>query len=137
MKDECKIVITTDGKTTTARLFDGKRLIRSAESKCHPDDAFDFEVGAKLAVDRIFEKQPKPKNFLKTGVFGKSKNFGWFVVAGDKLVFEKGLFAKIDDYDDDLRICFAIETEEIEMLVMANCYQDARNKARKDVIWRR
>lgn len=52
-----KIIITADGKTTTARLFDGKSLIKLAEAKCHPDDDFDFETGAKLAFDRLISKE--------------------------------------------------------------------------------
>lgn len=60
-----KIVITTDGKTTTARLFNGKELIRKAEAKCSPDDEFDFMVGAELAMERLTEK--KPVNPFKVG----------------------------------------------------------------------
>ena len=52
-----KIIITTNGKTTKARLFDGKELIKSAEAKCHPNDDFDFEIGAKLAFDRLISKE--------------------------------------------------------------------------------
>lgn len=57
--DTHKIVITTDGKTTTARLFDGKELVKKAEAKCSPDDTFDFMVGAKLAMERLAEPAKK------------------------------------------------------------------------------
>lgn len=51
-----KIVITTDGvKTTTARLYEGKQVIKTAVAKCSPDDEFDFNIGAKIAFDRLFE----------------------------------------------------------------------------------
>lgn len=53
-----KIVITTDGKTTTARLFDGKKLVKRAEAKCAPSDTFDFAVGAELAVKRLMGANP-------------------------------------------------------------------------------
>lgn len=53
MKNNQEIHITTDGKTTYAVLKqDGKVLSRS-EAKCHPDDKFDFETGAKIALDRL------------------------------------------------------------------------------------
>ena len=55
-KDQ-KIIITADGKTTTARLFDGKSLIKSADARCHSDDKFDFEIGAKMAFDRLISKE--------------------------------------------------------------------------------
>lgn len=48
-----KIVITTDGKTTLARLYDGNNVIKSAEAKCSPDDEFDFSTGAKIAFERL------------------------------------------------------------------------------------
>ena len=48
-----KIVITTDGKITTATLYDGKQKIKSAEAKCAPSDTFDFNYGASLALSRL------------------------------------------------------------------------------------
>ena len=48
-----KIVITTDGKTTLARLYNGKEVIKSAEAKLSKNDEFDFMVGAKLAFERL------------------------------------------------------------------------------------
>lgn len=53
-----KIVITTDGKTTLARLFDGKTMVKRAEAKCAPFDVFDFEIGAELAVKRLMGAKP-------------------------------------------------------------------------------
>ena len=51
-----KIVITTDGKTTTAKMYDGKSCIKVSESRCCPSDAFDFQTGAEIAFNRLFEK---------------------------------------------------------------------------------
>ena len=48
-----KIIITTDGKTTTARYYNGKQLIQSAEAKCSPEDTFDFMTGSKIAFGRL------------------------------------------------------------------------------------
>lgn len=48
-----KIVITTDGISTLARLYDGNNVIKSAEAKCSPDDEFDFSTGAKIAFERL------------------------------------------------------------------------------------
>lgn len=50
-----KIVITTDGvKTTTAKLYDGKQVIKTAVAKCSPDDEFNFTTGANIAFNRLF-----------------------------------------------------------------------------------
>jgi hypothetical protein len=50
-----KIVITHDGKTTTATKYceDGKKV--TATAKCAPEDEFDFNTGAKLAMERLME----------------------------------------------------------------------------------
>lgn len=54
VKEEQKIVITTDGKkTTSAVLYNGKQRIKEASSKCAPGDKFDFNVGAAIALERL------------------------------------------------------------------------------------
>lgn len=66
VKNENKIVITTDGTITRAALYDGHKLIRKAKAICSKDDTFDFEAGAKIAIDRLTEAaEPKPKKELK------------------------------------------------------------------------
>lgn len=54
--DKDKIVITTDGKTTTATKYysDGKKV--KATARCAPEDTFDFNVGAELAMERLMNK---------------------------------------------------------------------------------
>ena len=56
-----KIVITHDGKTTTATLYreDGSKEVATA--KCSPEDTFDFNFGAKLAMERLMGKTTEPK----------------------------------------------------------------------------
>lgn len=53
VESERKIVITTDGKTTIAKLYDGRKTIREAKSVCSDADTFDFNIGAFLAVERL------------------------------------------------------------------------------------
>jgi hypothetical protein len=55
-KKQNKIVITHDAKTTTATLYreDGSKEVATA--KCCPEDTFDFNVGAKLAMERLMKK---------------------------------------------------------------------------------
>lgn len=48
-----KIVITTDGETTTAVLYNGKQRIKEAKAICAPSDKFNFNYGATLALDRL------------------------------------------------------------------------------------
>ena len=62
---EKKIVITTDGTETLARLYDGNKVVKTATAKCSPDDIFSFETGAKIAFERLFdgEEKEEPKYF--------------------------------------------------------------------------
>lgn len=55
-KTNKSIIINTDGyKVVTATLYDenGEQL-RKETAKCSPEDVFSFEIGAKLAVERLF-----------------------------------------------------------------------------------
>lgn len=53
LANDQKIVITHDGKTTTAKLFENKKCIKTAKAKCSPSDEFDFNVGASIAFERL------------------------------------------------------------------------------------
>lgn len=57
------IVITTDGVTTTATLY-SKDGIQNGIAKCSPDDEFDFETGAKLAMSRLYPEKSKGLAFV-------------------------------------------------------------------------
>lgn len=69
MKTNQQIHITTDGKTTYAVLKQYGKVLSRSEAKCHPDDKFDFETGAKIALDRLEIKKEvdEPKNPFKPG----------------------------------------------------------------------
>lgn len=59
IKSSCrkKIVITTDGTETHARLYEENKLVKTATAKCSPDDTFDFAEGARLAFERLRESE--------------------------------------------------------------------------------
>lgn len=58
-----KIVITTDGKETLARIYRGGKVIKTSNAVCSPDDTFDFQTGAKMAFQRLMDEKPEPKKF--------------------------------------------------------------------------
>lgn len=75
-RQQQKIVITTDGVETVARLFDGKECVKTATAKCSTDDELDFEVGARIAFDRLVKKEERDFDFyirLKRNVFSFTK----------------------------------------------------------------
>lgn len=75
-KDFPKIVITTDGTETLARLYEGGKVVKSATAKCHPQDAFDAYIGAKIAFDRLLERPlaEEPKFFSGKAVCVKCES---------------------------------------------------------------
>lgn len=73
-----KIVITTDGKSTTARLYDGKKVIKAAKAECSPKDGFDFKIGAKMAFDRLVDNEIKNPCKHYNGIVVFSEDTGDF-----------------------------------------------------------
>lgn len=73
-----KIVITADGATTTARFYDGKKVIKAAKAECSPEDEFDFKVGANIAFDRLVDNEIKNPRKYYDGKVVFSENTGDF-----------------------------------------------------------
>lgn len=75
-KNTNSVHIYTDGITTTAILKDGKKTIRTGQAKCSPDDAYDFNVGARLAFDKLMvvESVREVKRRAKVGEWVKVIN---------------------------------------------------------------
>lgn len=48
-----KVVITTNGRITTAVLYEGRQRIKEAKAICAPSDEFNFNYGASLALSRL------------------------------------------------------------------------------------
>lgn len=89
-----KVVITTDGKTTTAKMYEGTKLLKTAKSKCSPEDTFDFAIGVKLTLERVTEKEPK----FKIGQFVR-------VINNDMNHFPIGQIVQIIDFDKYKVLC--------------------------------
>lgn len=62
-----KIVITTNGTETLARLYEDGKVVKSATAKCSDEDEFDFNIGAKLAFDRLIENTAEKKEEYYNG----------------------------------------------------------------------
>ena len=99
------IVITTDGKTTTATKRLGKKVLATATARCAPDDAFHYDTGAALAFARLVgaevkfteaevEEEEKPSYYNGKVVCVKSIAPWW--TAGKIYTFQDGRVE--DDY---------------------------------------
>ena len=61
-----RVVLHFIGETTTATLMHGDRAVKYAEAKCSPADQFQYGEGAKIAVERLFEKKEKEPKKVKS-----------------------------------------------------------------------
>lgn len=117
-----KIVITTDGTETLARLYEGDKVVKSATAKCSPADEFDFNTGARLAFDRLTGEENTSKKWrvvnrpARKGDYIRivRKSFG-FNRVGDILkvselcgtgVYVKGSDHPRDTGDDNFKWCY-------------------------------
>lgn len=58
-REPCTVELRFDGMITTATLKRGGRDVKTAEARCHPKDAYSRAEGARVAVERLFEKKRK------------------------------------------------------------------------------
>ena len=113
-----KIVITADGVTTTARKYDGKNLIKEAKAVCSKDDTFNFDVGAKLAMERLLEDKPKLYNGKVVCIEAFEHNRGF--TKGKIYRFAEGFM--LDD-DNEVRPATGIPIKSFEDLKKKLCCQ--------------
>jgi hypothetical protein len=72
-----KIVITTDGTKTLARLYENRKVVKKVTVKRSPDE-FDFNVIAKLAFERLTEPAAEKKEEYYNGkVVCVKQGFGY------------------------------------------------------------
>lgn len=99
-----KIVITTEGKETLARLYEGNKVVKTATARYAPDDTFDFATGAKLAFERLMgePKEATPEN-AEWRVVHRAAKVGDYIRLKTKAFSfnEVGEILKVDIVKDD------------------------------------
>lgn len=78
---EYTVELRFDGMITTATLKRGGRDVKTAEARCNPKDTYSRAEGARVAVERLFEKKRKEKDKPKES---KPKIGDKFVVTGNR-----------------------------------------------------
>ena len=108
-REPCTVELRFDGMITTATLKRGGRDVKTAEARCNPKDTYSRAEGARVAVERLFEKkrkEDKPKEskpkigdkFVVTvavGKYGHSFNIGDVVML--VRIFPNGNFDLVDE----------------------------------------
>lgn len=77
-REPCTVEIRFDGMTTTATLKRGGRDVKSTEARCNPKDTYSRGEGAKIAVERLFEKKKPVANIEEKFVITKESPFHCF-----------------------------------------------------------
>ena len=71
-----KIIIIRDGQKVTARKYLNEQLVNSAVARCAPEDTFDFDTGARIAVHRLLNikevSQDEQTNMFDGLTFGQT-----------------------------------------------------------------
>lgn len=105
---EYTVELRFDGMITTAALKRGGRDVKTAEARCNPKDTYSRAEGARVAVERLFEKkrkedkpkESKPKMGDKFVVTVKGGKFGHGFDIGDIVVLiniqQDGCFRLVD-----------------------------------------
>ncbi len=63
--DDKYIKITTHGKKVVVKVIEGDKVVKTGVAKCSPEDEFDFETGAKIAFERLFDDEIKVDDMVK------------------------------------------------------------------------
>ena len=95
-REPCTVVLRFDGMITTATLKRGGRDVKTAEARCNPKDTYSRAEGARVAVERLFEKkrkedkpkkskpkESKPKMWDKFVVTAKDGKYGHLFNTGE------------------------------------------------------
>lgn len=108
-QEPCTVELRFDGMITTATLKRGWRDVKTAEAQCNPKDTYSRAEGARVAVERLFEKkrkEDKPKDSkpkmgdkfvvtAKDGKYGHRFNIGEIVVLVK--TFKTGNFGLVNE----------------------------------------
>lgn len=96
---EYTVELRFDGMITTATLKRGGRDVKTAEARCNPKDTYSRAEGARVAVERLFEKkrkedkpkESKPKMWDKFVVTKKDGKYGHLFNTGEIVTLIKVL----------------------------------------------
>ena len=105
-REPCTVELRFDGMITTATLKRGVRDVKTAEARCNPKDTYSRAEGARVAVERLFEKkrkEDKPKKSKREQ--GKPKVGDKFVVTRNRPFGECHHYFRIGEIVTLSKIC--------------------------------
>lgn len=109
------VVICFNGNKTTARLMRGNTIVKTATARRNPADDYSRAEGARVAVERLFEKTSgKPKIGDKFVVVGRSAD-AWHGFDIDTIVTLIHLECDgCSQYRDDFGLCQYVSDRDVK-----------------------
>lgn len=84
LSKDWKVVIIPDGDKTLGRLYENGKVVKSVETKKHPDDEYSVETATKVIMERLFpEKEEVKPRFLEKFEKGKTYIFDYDTYKAD------------------------------------------------------
>lgn len=111
--NDLSVVIRFCGNKTTARLMRGNTIVKTATARRNPADKYSRAEGARVAVERLFEKTSgKPKIGDKFVVVGRSAFHGFDI---DTIVTLTRLECDgCNQYRDDFGLCQYVSDRDVK-----------------------
>jgi hypothetical protein len=111
--NDLSVVIRFCGNKTTARLMRGNTIVKTATARRNPADKYSRAEGARVAVERLFEKTSgKPKIGDKFVVVGRSAFHGFDI---DTIVTLTRLECDgYNQYRDDFGLCQYVSDRDVK-----------------------
>ena len=80
--ENLSVTIRFCGRMTVAELYKNGRVVKVENARCNPKDTYSRSEGARIAVERLFEKKPKeskPKVGDKFKIVGRTYFHGFYI----------------------------------------------------------
>lgn len=96
-----RIVIESDGKTTTAVMEVNGEKVREAEARLHPADKFNWHTGAETAFGRLWSKKDKRPKVREVNRPAKAGEYIKITNAWMAHGYKNGDVLKVTEFDSD------------------------------------
>ena len=112
---DLKVVIRFDGNITTARMIRGGTVVKTATARRNPADKYSRAEGARVAVERLFEKTSgKPKIGDKFVVVRKSVDAWHGFDVGTIVTLIHLECDGFNQYRDDFGLCQYVSDRDVK-----------------------
>jgi hypothetical protein len=120
VEEEPKIEIIIKGRKTIAKKFVNGKVVNKGTARCHPNDEFNFEVGSRIAIERLLglnfevKKEEKENKFFK-----KHETLGFdtdMIKKGQIMVIRKNYEHLLDSEKICLYFIKDIKANEIQLV---------------------